>query len=406
MTRARTIVCLLTLFASQVSKANVLGLFPAGVGCKSAALESALDCSEPQTLLYNPAVMSSLQDGFAAEIGAAHMAYSYEHPDFDPVRVDLFTPMFSEGWKGSLLANRAAWGFAVMPGSLAELDIQGLPRRVSGVPESLKVNASRKMFHVPVGGSYVLPEYHLSLGVSVIYTYDQRSLKGAGISDPATRLVDLKAQGHFFRPVVGATWNTLGTDVGSGYMFPLTKHYSGRTKLASEPDSFHTELADYDPGVAMFSVRRDISGVIMSANLNRLFAAKGKNIPRDGINRKTKRADLQDINQYGLRASYKTAAYGEFTLGLAYLDSYWGEGYYYKDADGFANHELGHLFGTFNAIPVRNQAVTWRQNVSGWQTHLGLFRSAGATTVAPGGDNPGYYQIEFISLTCGIRRAI
>ena len=406
MTRACTIVGLLTLLASQVSRANVLGLFPAGTGCKSAAMETSLDCSEPQTLFYNPAVMSSLPNGFAAELGAAHLAYSYEHPDFDPVRVDLNTPMFSEGWKGAFLEDRAAWGFAVMPGSMAELDIKGLPRRVSGSAESLRVNATRKMFHVPIGGSYTLPEYSLSLGASVIYTYDHRTLKGTGISDPSTRLVDLKAQGHFFRPVIGATWRSLGTDFGSGYMFPLTKKFTGKTKLASEPDSFKTELVDYDPGVAMLSVRREISGVTLSGNANRLFAAKGQTIPRDGVNRKTTQADFKDTNHYGVRAAYKTESYGEFSLGVAYLDSYWGAGYYYKDADGFAHHELGHLFGTFNAIPVRNQALTWRQSFASWQTHFGIFRSAGATTVAPGGDNPGYYQIEFVSLTCGIRRII
>jgi hypothetical protein len=350
--------------------------------------------------------MSSIQNGFAAELGAAHLAYSYEHPDFDPVQVDLYTPMFSEGWKGSLLEDQAAWGFAVMPGSMAELDIKGLPRRVSGTAESLKVNASRKMFHVPVGGSYVLPQYNLSLGAAVIYTYDQRTLKGAGISDPTTTLVDLKAQGHFFRPVIGATWRALDTDFGSGYMFPLTKHYKGKTKLASEADSFKTELVDYDPGVAMVSVRRDIADVTLSANINRLFAAMGQTIPRDGVNRKTAKADLKDASHYGIRAAYQSKSYGEFSLGLAYLDSYWGAGYYYKDVDGFAQHELGHLFGTFNAVPVRNQAVTWRQSFASWQTHFGIFRSAGTTTVATGGDNPGYYQIEFVSLTCGIRRII
>jgi hypothetical protein len=81
-----------------------------------------------------------------------------------------------------------------------------------------------------------------------------------------------------------------------------------------------------------------------------------------------------------------------------------GVGYYYKDSQGFTHHEIGQVFGQFNAVPVRNQSLTWQYLWGAWDTHLALFRSAGSTTVGSLGDNPGFYQLEFFSITCGIKR--
>lgn len=391
---------------SSPSLANILGLFPAGAGCKSAAMETAGDCAEGQTLLYNPALMTRIKPGFSGEIGAARLEYSYEHPAFDPVQVSLYTPMFSEGWKGLLHENKISWGFAVMPSSSADLNIKGLPRRVDGNPESLNVKASKKQFHFALGGSYLWTDQKLATGLSVIYTYDHRSLKGAAVTNPETALVDMKGTGHFVRPVAGLSWEKDARHVGLSYTLPLKKTFSGKTKLATEPYPFDTEQVDYDPGVLMTNLKTQWDNVQLSVNANRIFGAKGRSIHRDGLNRRTREADLQDANHLGARASYRAADYGDFSLGVAYLDSYWDDGFYYKDSDGIPHHEIGHLFGQFNAIPVRNQSISWAKDFSGWSTHVALFRSAGTTTVGPGGDNPGFYQIEFTSLTCSVRRML
>ena len=398
---------LLAVFCFSLTvHANVLGLFPAGPGCKSAAMETAGDCDEPQTLLYNPANMSVIEPGFAGEIGIARMQYSYEHPNFDPVHVNVISPMFSEGWMGRFADGHGAWGFMVMPSSLADLDINGMPRRVSGTLESLKVKASRKQFHLAVGGSYNLPETRLNLGLSLIYTYDNRSLKGSQVTNPDTKLVNMKSSGNFFRPVVGTAWTSDTASTGVGYMFPLTKHFKGKTKLATEAESFNTEQVDYDPAMLLTSARVKVQDATLSANVNRVFGSKGRGIHRDGLNRNTKTADLKDANHVGVRGAYKIIGYCELSIAAAYLDSYWGDGYYYTDQDGIPHHEIGHIFGQFNAIPVRNQAVSWRQAVGDWRTVTTLYRSAGATTVGPGGDNPGYYQIEFVSLTLGVQKTL
>lgn len=395
---------LLSAITSTVAHANVYGLFPAGSACKSAAIESAIDCIEPQTLLYNPAALTLARTGFSAEVGLARLRYSYEHPDFDPVRITLMTPMFSEGWKGSFAGDKGAWGFAVMPGSMADLDIDGLPRRVMGNPESLNVNAKRRTFHIPIGLSYAPSQWISSMGTSVVYTYDERSLKGSPVATPDTRLVDLKAKGHFFRPIIGLTADTDITQFGTSYIFPVTKKFSGKTKIASEPSEFNTELVDYDPGVLLLGARQTVGQFTLSQNLNYLFGSKGKTLARDGLNRKATRADLKDVRHMGLRLGYTDERYGRFSLGVSYLDSYMGDGYYYKDSQGFTHHEIGQVFGQFNAVPVRNQSLAWQYLWGTWDTHIALFRSAGATTVGSVGDNPGFYQLEFLSITCGIKR--
>lgn len=395
---------LLGAITSIDAQANVYGLFPAGSACKSAAIESAIDCTEPQTLLYNPAALTLSRPGFAAEVGLARLSYSYEHPDFDPVRLNLMTPMFSEGWKGSFADGKGSWGFAVMPGSMAELDIDGLPRRVMGNPESLNVNAKRRTFHMPVGFSYAPSQWISSMGASLVYTYDERSLKGSPVATPNTRLVDLNAKGHFFRPIIGITADTEIIQIGTSYIFPVTKKFSGKTKIASEPSEFNTELVDYDPGVLLLGARQTVGAFSLSENINYLFGSKGKTIARDGLNRKATRADLKDARHLGLRLGYTDAHYGRLSLGVSYLDSYMGDGYYYKDSKGFTHHEIGQVFGQFNAVPVRNQSLTWQYLWGTWDTHLALFRSAGSTTVGSLGDNPGFYQLEFLSFTCGIKR--
>jgi len=392
------------LLASSAAQANVLGVYPAGSACKSAAMESAVDCTEPQALLYNPSLLSESKLGFSAEVGIAQLSYSYEHPDFDPVSINLVTPMFSEGWKGSFLDGQGAWGFAVMPGSLAELNVNGIPRRIMGNAESLHIKASRRNFHIPLGASYNLGDTGANIGLAAIYTYDERTLRGSPVTNPDSELANLKARGHFVRPIIGSNINTSTSSIGASYMLPLTKKYIGKTTIASESAEFNTEQVDYDPGVLMLGARQPLGDFSISENINYLFGSKGKTVQRDGLNRKTNRADLKDAKHFGVRLDYNSNDYGVFTLGIAYLDSYWGDGHYTKDEEGFANHELGNAFGTFNAIPVRNQSVTWKKSIGTWDTHLALFRSAGTTTVGPSGDNPGYYQLEFVSLTCGIRR--
>ena len=402
---AATIILLVASLPS-LAYANIFGLFPAGAGCKSAAMETAGDCSEGQTLLYNPAVMSQLKPGFSGEIGAARLQYSYEHPMFDPVQVSVLSPMFSEGWKGLWADNKLSWGFAVMPSSSAELDIKGLPRRVDGNPESLNIKATKKQFHFALGASYLWPNLDLSTGFSLVYTYDHRTLNGSAVTNPSTTLVDMKGTGNFVRPVAGMSWQQENHSLGASYMFPLTKRFSGKTKLAIEPKPFNTEQVDYDPGVLLTNFKTELNPFTLSANVNRIFGAKGRSIHRDGLNRRTHEADLKDVNHVGARIGYNAGDLGRFAVGAAYLDSYWGDGFYYKDVDGIPHQEIGHLFGQFNAIPVRNQAIVWEQNFGSWNTETALFRSAGTTTVGGDGDNPGHYQIEFISLTCSIHRAM
>ncbi len=393
------------LIVSQKSNANVLGLYQAGPGCKSAAMESAGDCTEAQTLLYNPAVLSNISNGFSGELGLARLAYSFENPNFDPVHLRVVSPMFSEGWKTTFADDRGAWGFAVMPGSSADLNIKGIPRRISGTVMSLNVRTKRQQFHIPIGGSYAFPDIGVNVGAALLYTYDNRSLKAATVSEPDSTIIDMKSKGNFFRPILGSTWRKDNYSGALSYMFPLEKHFSGDTRIGGDP-SFATEQVDYDPAVVLLSARMKMDAVALSTNFNHIYGSKGRGIQRDGINRTTKVSDLKDVNHVGARMSYTTPNLGEISAAAAYLDSYWGEGYFYNDADGIPHHQSGHLFGQFNAIPVHTQAMSWRCQFSDWMTHAALTRTYGATTVSGRGDNPGFYQIEFVSLTLSLRKNI
>jgi hypothetical protein len=366
-------------------------------------MESALNCTDGATLLYNP---GAVKPGFAAEVGVARLEYSYEHQDFDPVVVSLWTPVASASWVDRLINDQLSIGFSIMPSSAADLKLKGLPRRIEGSQQSMNIKASKHQLHLALGGSFSIPSSGATIGLTLLYTYDQRTLTGDPISDPGARLVDLKAHGHFFRPLTGFVWTNGTYSVGSSYMFPLVKKFSGKTKLAIEPEPFHTAQVDYDPSVWMNSVAVSIDGVSLSINANRIFAKAGRSIHRDGLNLRTQQTDLRDVNHVGARVSIDTGTYGSWALGVAHLDSYWGSGYFFKDEDGIPQHQIGHVFGQFNAIPVRNQALYWSNSFGAWHMETAIFRSAGTTTVGPGGDNPGYYQLEFVSLTSGIKRIL
>lgn len=394
----------LIFIVSTTSNANVLSLFPIGSDAKSAAIESAVDSREPQSLLYNPAALALSKPGIQGEFGVGRLLYSYEHPSFDAVRVSVFSPMVSAGWRNDDSESNFHWGLAIAPTAMTQLKIKGLPRRVNGKQESLNIVTSRKQFHIPIGAAYSLQgDPRKSIGISLITTYDQRTLKADSLIDGA-QLLDLSAKGIFYRPEIGFFYGFDALDIGMSYMAPVTKQFKGTTSIGAE--SFDTEQVDYDPAVLTTGVRTSIDSWTASFNVNRIFGARGETIIRDGTNRKTTSADVHDVNQFGARFAYQCDGANTISAAYAYLPTIWGAGTFWVDADGFTHHELGHLFGTFNAMPVRNQSLAWRYHSQSWDFNSSIFRSAGTQTIDLTGDNPGHYQIEFVSLTTGISRAL
>jgi hypothetical protein len=110
------------------------------------------------------------------------------------------------------------------------------------------------------------------------------------------------------------------------------------------------------------------------------------------------------VNQIGTKFGYLVNDHHEVSLAYAYLPTIWGAGSFTTDRNGFSEHEIGHIFGTFNAMPVHNQALGYTLNTGDWKFKNVLFRSAGQHTIDGGGDNPGHYQIEFVSLTSGVSK--
>ena len=394
------------LFTAATSlPANTLGLFPAGPAAKSAGMESAVESSEPQGLLYNPAGIADSAPGIHGEFGVGRLLYSYEHPRFDPVKVSLWTPVASAGWR-SRSSEPLSWGFAIFPSSMAKLEVKGLPRRINGKPESLNVKTSRKQLHAPIGIAWTTDQGKLtstSLGAALIATYDERKLTADSLVDGA-KLVDMNGRGVFFRPNVGILTTSENIDFGMSYTAALTKKFKGSTTLVSEPEPFETEQVDYDPASLNTGLKLRCDTFTSSFQVNRIYGAKGASIIRDGINRRTTTADVRDVNHLGMRLGYLYSPEDTFSVAYAYLPTTWGAGSYGVDADGFSHQELGHLFGTFQAMPVRNQSVAWNHKTPLGAYSASMFRSAGQQTIAGEGDNPGFYQLEFISVTAGLTK--
>lgn len=403
--RVSTTAAFFCLIAGSHAYGNVLSLFPIGDEAKSAAIESAIDSREPQGLLYNPAGLAFAKPGFHGEVGAGKLSYMYEHPAFDPVRVSLFAPVVSAGWRSEHADHPFVWGFAIAPTAMTQLKIKGLPRRIQSGTESLDINTTRKQFHLPIGGSYSFQgDPRTSIGLSLIATYDERKIVAESLVR-GDRVVDMQAKGTFFRPELGGVYGVGPVDVGMSYMGAVTKHFKGSTTLNFR-EEFDTELIDYDPAVLATGVRATFDDWTLSVNINRIFGARGASIHRDGILPRITDSDVRDVNQLGARVGYKINDDNSLSAAYAYLPTIWGAGLSYMDSDGFAVHELGHLFGTFNSMPVRNQAISWRHHSDILDFHSGLFRTAGKQTVDGNGDNPGFYQLEFVTLTTGVSKAL
>ncbi|MCX6116520.1 MAG: hypothetical protein NT027_03190 [Proteobacteria bacterium] len=403
--------------------ANTYGLFPSGSTSKGSAIESAIDAREAAGLLYNPALLSVSKPGLTGELGLGRLLYRYEHPQFDPVSLNVTSPMVSAGWSSSDIAftgSSIRWGIAVLPTSMATLKIAGLPRRINGTPESLNVETSRRQFHIPVGISWnnmSMDTSRLSIGAALIATYDERSLKANSLVDQAN-LVDTKAKGTFYRPNVGILYgyypsnsemtsqaqsqNLESVELGVSFTKSLAKGFKGKTTLAGTKDEFDTETVDFDPAMLMTGFKVSLTTWRFSLNINRLLAQSGSSIVRDGLNRKTDKADLRDVNQIGAKIEYQISEDQSISAAAAYLPTIWGAGFYSKNSDLTSEHELGHLFGNFNAMPVRNQAISHSLNLGSYNIKNTFFRTAGKHSIDRSGDNPGHYQLEFISWTTGV----
>jgi len=369
-------------------------------------MEGALVSEEPQTLFYNPAQLTTTRSGLQAELGLAKFSYSYEHPQFDPVHIAVVSPVASVGWKTSMVDAPLHYGIALFPTASTGLKINGLPRRVDGELESLNVNTRRNQAHLGLGLAWDLlqhpDDFRTTLGVALITTYDQRQLAAASVVD-GLEYIDMESRGVFFRPELGFVQSFLNFKIGLSYMAGLKKPYRGKTTLITDSgQSRNTEQVDYDPSVLATSIGWKWDQLTLLLNVNRLGGQNGQSAIRDGINRKAITADVRDVNHLGAKVTWQFKESDQLSLAYAYLPTTWGAGSYSKNEEGFSQHELGNAFGNFNAITVRNQALSWRHSVEGYTLHSVLLRSAGSQSVDTGGDNPGFYQIEVISIATSL----
>ena len=87
---------------SHANPAVAVHLFPAGVESKSVGMASSLRAEGAPAVLYNPANLYLSKSKSAIdpylELGMINVNYYYEHPQFDPVYVEVVSPTATVGY--------------------------------------------------------------------------------------------------------------------------------------------------------------------------------------------------------------------------------------------------------------------------------------------------------------------
>jgi hypothetical protein len=241
---------------SQSSIAGVLAPFQPTTVSRGQSIDSSLPKDVLSSLLFNPSTLQSRQNDLLLEpsFGYVSLSATYEHPNFDPVRLNMRTPIASFGGATPLdKASTVLFGFGLFPSSYQDFEINGLPKRVEGKTESVFVKNRLRNIMVPLGISYTeqlsssisamsqttlshtsisrtpqkpplvlvgssKPRYW-SVGATWLLTYDERKLFARSISD-GTELVDMNSRWTGSRWVLGASLKDQDYQLGVSWMPP------------------------------------------------------------------------------------------------------------------------------------------------------------------------------------------
>jgi hypothetical protein len=334
-----------------------------------------------------------------------NVSYSYEHPEFDPVVVSVTSPVATVGYT-QRVSDRLTLSGVVFPSQDGKETIPGLPRKVDGTMEALAVESQDQVIDAGLGAAY-RPREDLSLGVSLVHTVENHSLKASTGSGPAD-LVDLSYHNQFDRPVAGIRYEH-GHDYGKELAVSfavrpeLVKRYKGSETLAAGAGgSTAPKVQDYDPTTASLGVGGGYRGAFAGVEAQRQFWAKGRGVVKDGISADLPQADLRDITQTSVTAGYALHHGPKMELGFADLPSPWGNG---RDDGVLADHVAGVGFGQLDGLDRRvySGAVTTR--LLGSELSFGVARTTGKREVGSGGDNVGYYELDVTTVSSSIRKA-
>jgi hypothetical protein len=395
----KTIVVASCVTATAVCQAAPL--FPAGTESKAAGLESSLRSEGPPAVLYNPANLSLTGKGRSepyAELGLINVQYTYEHPEFDPVTIAVTSPTATLGYSAKPLTRLTVSG-VVFPSKTGKTEIPGLPRKVGSAVTAVDVTSEDQVIDVALGAAYKLAK-SVSLGLSLVHTIESHTLHAALIGSESD-LVETSYRNQFTRPVLGARFG-LGplVELSLAVKPALEKTYEGEHSAASQDGESGPKVVDFEPETVAIGVGTRFRRATLGVEAIHERWSKGRGIVRNAVTADEPDADLSDVTQLGLNASYRLAQGAELSAGYARIPTPWGDG---RD-DGLVDHHVyGVDFGQLNGVDRQVVSLGGSLKLRGYDTSLAIYRAQGERVVADGGDNVGYYSIGVTSVSGAVK---
>lgn len=440
--------------ASQSLIAGVLAPFQPTTVSRGQSIDSSLPKDVLSSLLFNPSTLQSRQNDLLLEpsFGYVSLSATYEHPNFDPVRLNMRTPIASFGGATPLdKASNVMFGFGLFPSSYQDFEINGLPKRVDGKTESVFVKNRLRNIMVPLGISYTQqlsssvstlsqssisrapqktplvlvgsskPRYW-SVGATWLLTYDERKLFARSISD-GTELVDMNSRWTGSRWVLGASLKDQNYQLGVSWMPPIRKSFKGVTYVAGYTEPRDTDQVELSPGrlgASTFVPVLNAADAEVSVQLdaNRVFGSIASK-SFDGISRKATGTETRDVTQWGASIFVNWATHDSFSLSAGHEPAWIRDGRYVVDANGSIDHKLGATFGQTTGMDLRTVGLSWthRQGPSAALTSenrlnsilskdldwtVGIQNTRGKHTIDSLGDNPGFFSLDVWLVSCDL----
>ena len=393
---------LVVLLTTSNHTAVAQGLFPAGAELKAAGMESSqLSRGAPATL-YNPANLSlSAAHELYLELGYISAEQSYEHPDFDQVKVRVRTILGSAGYSGTLGVPNLNFGFMLFPERRGGQKIPGLPRKVLDNYQALEAETKDDVTNLGLGLSYAFP-FGLSIGHSWIYSQEVHEITANEIDD-SNPLIKFKGKNSFYRPLWGARYQFRWLSVSQTYKPAKAKSYKGEQKSTSQEEPSDPRVIHYAPEVWAFGIGGSFPDVEAHMSLNHQKWKKADGVIREGLTSDTRNADVKSIWEWGLFGAYKFLDQYHVSLAYAILPSPWGPGK--RAASNGEEDVMGVDLGQYNNVKRRVLTVGGGYQTQSVKLVASLMLATGAREIDRNGANPGYYQQETAILSTGVRMA-
>lgn len=394
--KIKLLLCV-SLFCGTPLKLAAENLFPAGAANKSVGMPAANTVQGPTAVFYNPAALKlDAQHNTQFELGYIQAQQQYEHPDFDPVKVKVNSPLATLSY-GYQWSQRVNLGFSFFPARRGEITIDGLPRFVSSQITALEITTTETRYDTGLGGNMQIID-NLFLGASLVHQHEERKIVG---KTPGTdsELLNVDAKGDFFRPVYGIQYIYQQILVGLSYTPSREKSYEGSQTLASSGgEKSSPRFRRYDPAVIGFGVNYYYNDWIYSLHANQKFMSRGEQRIDEGLAMSTTKADVRDVLEWGFGVSHRVNRQMKLNLNYSKLPSPWGNGSRTDDSV-----VVGTDFGVADAVDRDIYSIGLDYRISDNLSFENAFYLAQGRRETPiEAANPGFFEIETALLSTSV----